>query len=64
MDEKTPSLTVSFIDREHRAAYMEYDGCPITLAFSKQENSGIRESLKEILIGSVLKDTAKSHNCV
>lgn len=64
MEQKKASLTISFIDQEHRAAYMEYDGCSITLNFSKQPNPGIRDSLKEVLIGSMLNHTKESQNCV
>lgn len=64
MDQRKAGLTISFIDKERRAAYMEYDGCSITLDFSKQPNHEIKDSLKEILIGSMLNHTKESHNCV
>lgn len=66
MDEtrRPPELTVSFIDKEHRAVYMEYDGCSISLAFSKEANNGIRDALKEILIGAMVSNSGKSQNCV
>jgi len=63
MDEATNGLTISFIDKDHRAAYMEYDGCSITLSFSKQSNPGIRDTLKEVLIGSMLTESMDSHIC-
>lgn len=61
---RSSELTVSFIDREHRAVYMEYDGCSIALAFSKEANNGIRDTLKEILIGAIVSNSGKSQNCV
>lgn len=66
MDErKRPSeLTVSFIDRDHRAVYMEYEGCSISLAFSKEANDGIRDTLKDILIGTMVSNSGQSQNCV
>lgn len=64
MDKKSTGLTVAFIDKEHRTAFMEYDGCSIALAFSKQRNPDIRDSLKEVLISSVINQTAESHNCL
>lgn len=54
MDQKKAGLTISFIDRERRAAYMEYDGCSITLNFTKQPNPEIRDFLKEVLITSMI----------
>lgn len=64
MEQKKSGLTISFIDKEHRAAYMEYDGCSITLNFSKQPNPGIKDSLKKVLIASMINRTKESHNCV
>jgi hypothetical protein len=63
MDEKQSGLTITFIDRERRAAYLEYNGCSITLNFSKERNPEIKDSLKEILIGSVIDRTKQSQNC-
>lgn len=60
MDQKKASLSISFVDKEHRAAYLEYDGCPITLSFSKQPNSEIKDCLKEVLIGSIISHTKES----
>jgi len=63
MDEATNGLTISFVDKDHRAAYMEYEGCPITLSFSKQSNTGIRDTLKEVLIGSMITESMDLHIC-
>lgn len=64
MGQEKTGLTVSFIDKEHRAVYLEYEGCSITLSFSKQSNHEIKDSLKELLIGSMLEHTKESQNCV
>jgi hypothetical protein len=64
MDEKKSELTITFIDKERRAAYMEYNGCSITLNFSKERNPEIKNSLKEVLIGSVIHNTKQSQNCI
>jgi hypothetical protein len=64
MDEKQSGLTITFIDKGHRAAYMEYNGCSITLNFSKERNPEIKDSLKEVLIGSVIHHTKQSQNCI
>jgi hypothetical protein len=64
MNQEKTGLTITFIDRAHRAAYMEYDGCSITLNFAKEWNTGIRDSLKEVLIGSIINHAKQSQNCV
>lgn len=64
MEQKKAGLTISFIDKERRTAYMEYDGCPITLSFTKQSNPEVKDLLKEVLIGSMLNHAKESQNCV
>jgi hypothetical protein len=49
MDEKKSELTITFIDKERRAAYMEYNGCSITLNFSKERNPEIQASYSEVM---------------
>ena len=63
MEERNPGLCVTFVDRERRNIYMECNGCPITLVFSKEPNEEIRDSLQQILIGSVINQS-KSQSCV
>lgn len=64
MEQNAAGLTISFVDKEHRAAYLEYDGCSITLNFAKEPNPEVKDFLKDVLIGSVIDRTKESHNCV
>lgn len=63
MEKKSTGLTVSFIDKERHAVYLDYGGCSIVLAFNKERNDGIRNNLKDILIGSVINQSKESQNC-
>lgn len=59
MEQSNTGLKISFIDKEHRAAYLEYEGCSITLNFAKQSNSKLKGLLKDILIHSVVEQMQK-----
>ena len=62
MEKKSSGLAVTFVDRERRAIYLEYEGCSIALAFAKERNDRIRSELKDILIGSVINQSESSHD--
>lgn len=64
MDKGSNGLTISFIDKDHRSAYMVYEGCSITLSFSKQSNTSIKDTLKEVLISSMITGSVDPHICV
>lgn len=64
MEQNKTGLQISFIDKEHRAAYLEYEGCSITLDFAKEPNAEVKGILKDVLIDSILHSQTDSHNCL
>ena len=64
MEQGKSGLKISFIDKERRAAYLEYEGCSITLNFAREPNTELKGIMKDVLIGSMLHTPTDSHNCL
>lgn len=56
---KNSEIAVSFVDEGRHKIYLTVDGCPVTVSCTKEDNLDICETIKGILIGSML-DGSKS----
>ena len=59
MYQENPDIRISKIERQKNTVHFTINGVPVTAVCSSQDDSGIFENVKRVLIGKVLSSGKK-----